>query len=604
MSKHEFDETNNDEDQMFDFLDNEVGGQPERKQRIRSKKEFVMPIIRKPVPISESGPASVSSISNVFGSGTGTEANTGAISFDDSLDFLDDAQALSSPKSSAENFNPTASTQASSDFGENWNEGLHVDAEHEEKDTSLVRKLLFIVACIAVIALLITLAISYSKSTNKTAASNDTGVGNDTEVRSTAADTDIIPATNTNESSVAPTLGQQFFSELETIEAYVAAGDLDAAEQTIASLDRAVYGYGAPEFSQIEEQIAQLRSGVVVGTDSSPVTRDDESAREAEQAAEAARVAEEARLEEAARLAEEARVVEAARTAEEARVAEADRTAAEALRREQQRAERQAALESAEQARVAQAALEAKAAQQAQALRAAEIEAEAQRAAAAARDKEAQFLAAQAERTKRAEIEAAKLVETETKRLADAQRLEEAANANAQAEEQRKAAAARRADARARVAAQEQAEADAQRSAQARLAEIDNERRIAERARIAEDKARADEVARQLRQQQQSAEITDLEFNAVSARFFELKKAIEREDIESVIALTQPSQSRVQDMLQLFANNASLKVRLGNVTSRNVDGGIVEGELMIEKMNRPLKVSSQRTANSWSLIKW
>ena len=68
----------------------------------------------------------------------------------------------------------------------------------------------------------------------------------------------VSPGTNEQEVAVVerPSLYTQFTEQLSLFESLVDEGSLDEAEQLLTTMDRTVYGYGAPEFSEISERIA------------------------------------------------------------------------------------------------------------------------------------------------------------------------------------------------------------------------------------------------------------------------------------------------------------------------------------------------------------
>jgi len=109
MSTPEFDKSQVDADRMFDFLEEEAANRPASENKVRQSNEFVMPIIRKPVPISESGAARADLSAQVF-----TEAAS-----DDDFDFLSDDDS-----SSVKTATPQVREEA-------WNEGVHVIEKSE-----------------------------------------------------------------------------------------------------------------------------------------------------------------------------------------------------------------------------------------------------------------------------------------------------------------------------------------------------------------------------------------------------------------------------------------------------------------------------------------
>ena len=56
-------------------------------------------------------------------------------------------------------------------------------------------------------------------------------------------------------------LNARFRNQLTNLETLIDQGELDQAEQVLQSMDRSVFGYGAPEFSQISDRITAIREG-------------------------------------------------------------------------------------------------------------------------------------------------------------------------------------------------------------------------------------------------------------------------------------------------------------------------------------------------------
>lgn len=627
MSTPDFDDTQSDANQMFDFLDEDAANTPARKRRGRSRKGLVMPIIRKPVPISESGPARVGQI-----------PEPGA--FDGDFEFLDDT--------------PTPVKNRSTHLDNDSMEGVHYD--RSEKNGSVLKNVLYLVIGAVVIGIAIA---AYSLFFMQGPADQaDNSVTNNDPVIETAvagnATLDVNEA-DSDGTTIKP-LSQQFFEQLQEIEIMIAQGNLDAADQAITSMDRSVYGYGAPEFGELEQQITRLRDGmsetVAEAEQKAEAARSIEANRvaeeaelvAAEQAAEAAQLAIAERAAEADRLATAERVAEAAQLATAERAAEAARLA-EAQQLESERAAE--ALRAADDARLAEAELAAEASKLAEAERAAEAArlAEAQLAAEAARLAEASRAA---DAARRAESEATRIAEAEQVAVA-ARQAEQEANRLAVAEQQRAAAieAERVAQAAATaIAAQQKAAADEslalatakaeERRERDRIAKLETDRRIAERAKLNEERTKAAEFAAQQAQAleaekqialdaqaqlqitptQENYAITDEDFNFIGGKFVELKTAIENRDIAKVIALTQRSGKRVQQMLQIFENHTAVTARIDNVASRNAEGVIV-GQLRIQKLvkrsgaeiDAPSNLSSitlrsERGPAGWSTIAW
>ncbi len=748
MSTPDFDKTQGEQDGMFDFLEEEAANNPARKKSKRSRKQLVMPIIREPVPISESGPARLTPL---VGDGISDSSQNSAS--DQDASSIAERATISSPtitskgnESNADNdfafLNGRVSEPrqaSSSEFDSDWNEGIHQDYDDDIRSGG--NKWLLPLLGVGVIGLGALAYIWYNQQaagvSSEVPVSASTNNDNDNLIADTANDAQATAVLSTDTRS----LFQRFDEQLKLLEGLIADGKLNEAEQVIGSMDRSVYGYGAPEFGELETRIAGLKAGLIdpftddetvaEATRNAALEQQAEEQRQAEialaaeqekQAAEAARVLEEQRqaelalaaeqekqAAEAARLVEEQRQAELARVAEQqrqaaevarlaeeqrqaelARVAEQERQAAEAARlaEEQRQAELARAAEQEKQA--AEAARLAEEQRQAELARTAEQERQAAEAARLAEEQRQAELARVAEQERQAELEraqqqeAARLLEqqrqAEADRLAaielaaqqreaeqlqqqEAQRQAEADRAAAEALviAQRQAAESERIQAAQRAAAQRRAEqastaaalaaeqvrqaelaAAAERSlalatakaeerrAQELLAEqAETQRRIAERNRLSNERARAAEFARNQaanREAQQAQEqliivpkpntISDADFDYVTEQFHGLKTAIEQRDIARVIALTDRSGSRIQQMLQLFENNAAVKARVVNTSSRVADG-VVVGTLKIEKLtkasgavvNAPsnlssIPISSKRGPAGWSAIQW
>ena len=488
--------------------------------------------------------------------------------------------------------------------------------------------------------------------------------GSTDDVADTGADESPLetPAVvaNTNAPS---SLNAKFKEELANLEGLLEQGNLDEADLAMQTMDRTIYGYGAPEFNDIKTRIVDLRQGGNVGSQALPddtelaeadrlarnedeqladvgqqveAARQEAAARaaEAERLAEAERVAEATRLAEAERVAETERLAEAERIAEAERLAEAERVA-EAERLAE--AERAAEIERTELERAAVAA------RQAEADRVAEVarQAEAEQVAEAARLAEAEQAA---EEARRAEVQSA-----EAERLAASERAQDAQSV-AQQTVQASAAAQVRADRlaqeRARqeqleVARQERVLAD-QQLAQQRAEQgqpndqlaaapeslegiVANQREADDLQRLNEARERETQTGLLTPQTQPDSDpvisgverrISDADLQQVYGRFAQLESAIENRDINAVIQLTQRSGVRIQQVMQMFENNTSIQAQLRNVSTLDANGEI-QGTLQITRLTRadgsvtgpPLNLGSVRLSSikeddGWSSIRW
>lgn len=604
MSNPEYDSENPDTESMFDFLGGEGEGERAQKKQNKAAAKRELPIIRKPVPVSKSGPllppkpgAPVEPPPQL----TTGQSEAG----DDDLSFLSDvdhaAVARKSADSTANAHDNVTQLRQSTEFGRVTNDaseqdfddlGLELDdgisfdndwqaghASHyqsQESDTKRggYRWLISLVAL-----LLISAGVASYFFADQLGWSNPLTSQQDGEsalltgdAPDQIADTIGIPIAPV-ESQSSP-LMTRFRAELAQLEALVSSGSLDDADQLLASMDRTVYGYGAREFGEMELRIAALRSGESVNE---PAASDE--ARLATEAAEA----EAARVEEA-RLATEAAEAEAARV-EEARLA-TEAAEAEAARVEQARLAAQAA--EVEAARVEQARLAA--------------EAEAARV-------EQVRLAAEAAEAEAARVEQARLA-TEA---AEASRIEA----------DRRATDKRIADERAAIQRQEARDLRLQqaRERQAALARIESER-------LAAEQRATEQPAVQIERPVQPATVTettvatatipisDDDLQLVYRRFANLQKAVRDRDINTVVSLTQRSGIRVQQLMQMFENSVDIDARIRNVSTSNATGEI-NGTLQIKKIQRAdgsvteppaslasIRLSSKREGAGWSAISW
>ena len=476
-----------DDDASFDFLDDGANARPRPPVGRQRRSGPSMPIIRKPVPVSESGPLRASTVEVVA---------TEATDLDEDFDFL--AEFSSTPDE--RDIDDAPGGMHGVRHGVEQGVGRYPAHDAGPDDAAgggWWRPALFLVAIALLAGGGLMVGWPHLPFAGEATRTADTGASD-------------VPPVTVNEVPDAPRgtgarpLGKRFREASERVEALVAEGRLDEAGDAIAGLDRAVYGYGIAEFEAFEARIAALEAGDdLAGADTADGTVEDIEravAADREAVAEAERAAEVARLEaagaaEAERLAEAERVAENERLAEVSRVAEAERLA---------EAERVAEAENlAEAERVA----------------AAESLAEAERVAAAERLAEAERMA-EAERLVEAERVAENARLAEVARVAEAERVaaaERAAETERQAE--RQAERVRVAEA-ARLAEQERLAEEERRAEGERLAEAarlaENER-AAEAARAAESASASAGVA-QTRRQRVEAERAEREAEAAQAR--------------------------------------------------------------------------------------
>ncbi len=656
MSNPEHDSENPDTESMFDFLAGEDEGKRARQKQNKAAAKRELPIIRKPVPISKSGPllppkpgAPVEPPPQL------TTGQSDAA--DDDLSFLADVEHSAAARKSGgsaanahDNVTPlrqsTESRRNKNDafeqdfddlglelddgvsFDNDWREGRAFHYQSQEADTKRggFRWLVSLAAVLVVGAGVASFIFSDQLGLSNPLTSQQ---GSESALLPKSSPDQI---TDTSGIPIAPTESQssplmtRFRAELTQLEALVSAGSLDDADQLLESMDRTVYGYGAREFGEIELRIAGLRSGDLIND----ATGSDEARLAAETAkAEAARV-EQARLATEAAEAEAARVEQArlatkAAEAEAARVEQArlatEAAEAEAARVEQARLATQAAeIEAArvEQARLATEAVEAEAARVEQArlaTQAAEVEAarvEQARLATEAAAAEAARLATLAAQAQTAAADTAR------QEQARAEQIEASRN-----EADRRATDKRIAEERAAIQRQEARDSRLQqaRERQAALARIESERltaeqRATEQLAVQNERAIASATAPDTTVATATIPISDDDLQLVYRRFANLQKAVRDRDINAVVSLTQRSGIRVQQIMQMFENSVDIDARIRNVSTSNATGEI-NGTLQIKKIQRAdgsvteppaslasIRLSSKREPAGWSAISW
>lgn len=388
-------------------------------------------------------------------------------------------------------------------------------------------------------------------------ASNQEGAVAVFEPDAPALEGPATPAAVPSGSDAPRSLNVQFREALAGLEVLLEQGNLEEATSVLQTMDRAVYGYGAPEFTEIKERIAALSQNA-----------------NAEQAAlQQAQLAEQQRAEEQARAAEEQRLA-----AEQARAVEEQRLAAE----NQRRAEAEAAL-------------------------AAEQALERERNAATAQQLENQ----RAEQ----EREDAAALQLRTDRLAQEQaRQEQLALARQEREllEQQQRAAQLPQVAVA-DGAQDPVQGNAAPGQTVDLAGTALEVDTGFEVSLAET---PDTQFEGQTQQPTARAISDSDLQQVYGQFSQLERAIEGRDVNAVIQLTERSGARIQQIMQMFENNVSIEAQLQNVSTLDARSEI-QGTLQITRLVRadgsvtgpPLnlasvRLSSVRTGDEWSSIRW
>ncbi len=439
-------------------------------------------------------------------------------------------------------------------------------------------------------------------ATAQTATASETAMPSDTATPS--AITTPAAIEETAPVNAPKSLNTRFRETLARLEEFMAQGAVDDAQNLLQTMDRAVYGYGAPEFTAIKERIAEIKGGADIDAQAAAERLAQEQAIEAEAArlelqrveqqraaAEAARLEAE-RLEaerlEAERL--EAERLEAERL--EAERLEAERLEAERLEAERLEAERLAAeTASPESARLEQGQLPSESEQ----LRADRLAQE------QARLEQLEFA-----RQERALLEQERIAQ---QRLAEEQaaQQEAASEASQPSDWQAVDSAGNQTETVEQIAARQREAARQQ-----RLAESGGGTTSTEQLAFAETVEPAATPAQSASPQR----ITDSDLQRVYGQFSQLQNAIENRDVNAVIQLTERSGIRIQQMMQMFENNVSIQTRLRNVSTLDAAGEI-QGTLQITRLERidgsvtgpPLnlasvRLSAVRQGNGWSAIRW
>ncbi len=656
MSKTEFDRDKPDQESMFDFLSEDDEQRSARKKVARKGKRKsmpAMPTIRKPVPISKSGPLLAPKPGDpVEPPPPLTTGKVPAVS--DDLAFLDETRAESpdlSPVSKkgaekhSETIRPGNVQQANQnsandedsdlarefssfgrdkvdniDFDKNWGEGhLNYESQEDNPKERLIRWIAFGGAAILLIGGGSYLFMS-GKADHLLSGQSDQTTSLESAVTGTTVSDATASAIETTalETAQVPSTMQRFLDQQSAIEALIGQGSLDEAKLALSSMDRTLYGYGASEFQLLESRIESLQSES--GTPSESATNE----------AEALRLEELKRLEQLALESQaEAQAEEAARLAN---VELAEKNAAETVRLEQERLAKQAAEVEADrivQRRFAEEQAEALRIEQAAARLAAQREQDAVRLQAQkeADAADSQSIADASEAARQEQLVQARLASETAAATADKIRLD-ALEETARDEARRQIAEADRLATDRRIAedriAAERRAALEQRLKRTREIEAAN---AAETARQADAQSNSrNTVASTTQDQRQSNNasatqsagrpITDAELQTVYRQFSELQEAIAERDIGQVVNLTERSGLRVQQFMQVFENSVNINVRIRNVSTSNATGEI-NGTLQIQSIERAdgsravppenlesIRISTRRDGNGWSPISW
>ena len=292
MSKPEPGEDDSVAESMFDFLDEEAANRPARIQNRKVESGKTLPIIRKPVPVDQD-----------FRGSTTHSAPLDDVSDTADFDFLStDNTNLRSKAGNADDHWQTA--------------GVHdLDSTLGVSKRSVWIGLVLLTVLVG--------AGGYFVQTRYQIIPGGTIFGKSVPAQVNLEEQTPLP---TLEQTQLPTLADRFRQNVAEIQELIDQLELDAAEQSLASMDRTVYGYGEPEFVEQQSRIDALRVQIASGTGEAedsitPPLIDEQRITEAERlAAEQANIQVE-RLADAERKAEAARLADAERKAEAARLA-------------------------------------------------------------------------------------------------------------------------------------------------------------------------------------------------------------------------------------------------------------------------------------------
>lgn len=560
MSKPEFDRPDKDSESMFDFLregETEKGAREKvRKRPPQEGGNRPLPVIRKPVPISESGPLLPPKPGAPVEPPPRLTDNPFAKP-EDEFGFLDDISLDDTGKRRRTGPLTGPATRPSPGFGPEVVPGaanvtplypdrgtkstpldlddLHLDdtAEFDRVGTAERREPSAVSAsgehkplrwlAIGVAVLLIGAGVSSFLVTDPMGLSS----GSDPRIATPEPDSAPISTEQTPERDIAtapPSGGlqispmfQAYKEQLTTITSLIDSGKLDEAEQVLTTMDPFVYGYGSEEFQAQETRIARIRSGEITPDTLSEAQiavqqAQADAEREARELAEVQAAEERLQQQREAEQAAEAQRLEEQREAQqaaEARRQEEQRqaAAAEAERLEKLREAELAEAERLNQQRLAEEAERAEAEREeqqrlaAQAEREAAIEQEQQRAA----ERAAQEEAARVEQERLAELARQQQEERRVQaQEAEAERLEQQRQAErAAADEARQREQARLAE------VEDQRQAQAQLQAEQRQREASERQRIDEANRRATDRQIAEQRAAAQRQQAREQRLID-----------------------------------------------------------------------------------------------
>ena len=637
-----------DSESLFDFLDGDQNSRADksgdnigedndsgRRRRVAStgenNAEKPFPIIRKPVSVSETGPLKAPR------PGDPVEPPP---ALTDSIRAPDTTKSTNTPKKprrvaqqAEANLSELDLDELDLDFGaeewpssDNWTDKSYRPApvNYQPERTSLARKAGYVlafalIACGAGYALIGVPAVKqWTDSAIASARETINGLsGNAQQSAALTTDTVLDPVFETGDApavdntlsaadaNVPKTLNELFREQLAELEALMQSGSLDAAEQAIEDMDRSVYGYGAPEFTEIKERIAGLRQGDIVELEQVQQTQN-QNALEEDPLTEQQRIQQEAsqleqeELARAERQAEEAAQAELAQQEQRAAelAAEQERAAAEAeaLRQEAERVEQQRIAQENERARIQRAELERAAAE------AAQIRAD--RTAQEQARQEQLALALQERAQLNQQVAPEQSAAADTYNPDDWQAVTPSGSNNDSV--QQLAARQREAARQQRLLEAQQREEQTAGSRPPGAVAPDTVVALAEPEPVPEPVA----------QSTGPTPITDADLQQVYGQFAQLQNAIESRDINTVIALTQRSGVRIQQVMQMFENNVAITARLRNVSTLDAAGEI-QGTLQITRLERAdgavtgppqnfssVRLSSVRDGDGWSAIGW
>ncbi len=616
---------------MFDFLSEDTDGQSIRRSAARQSKRKVMPVIRKPVPISKSGPLLPPKPGDpvepppLLTTGMAKNVDAGErkkTKISDDLDFLDEttaevpdlrpAKKTKSQSNQLDNVRPLHKTGSIDkhqsleqefkhlelprktndkfEFETDWSAGHAAYEDLPEENPAGWLRWVLLASALVLLAGGGFYAYSAGYFNELIASTNDefepvgdsgvllpagTPAGSSELPLPASVDTfSVASEPDSVNVAVELTLFDRFRTQLAAIESMVEYGSLEAAEQALVNMDRSVYGYGIAEFSAIENQIVLIRSK-------------QGNERDAVELIEAERV-------DQLRLANEAEQLR--QDAQNAEIAAVETTRLEQI------------LIEAEKAKLAQAKVNEE--------RAAKASSVVQTTREIASTTQGEL-----------ELSSEQVVAELAVRNADKIRLDDLEEvAREEARRQITSAdklATDRRIAEERAVAQRQVAREARFKRAREIQAVNAAAKAAEEASVQTSNVSSRVATRGQELSSSSAPlvaqvlpISDDDLQTVYRRFTDLQNAISDRDISTVVKLTERSGLRVQQFMQIFENSVGIDVRIRNVSTSNATGEI-NGTLQIRSIKRSdgtlaappadlesITVKTKREGDDWSVIRW